>query len=86
VIITENQNNEFVKKWLTGLSERTKQNYLREFPKWQNFIKVSPQKQIEKRLKDLSSANITERSYFENKFREYKEFLEKEGKLNQQKE
>lgn len=81
MIITENQNNKYVKKWLNGLSERTKKNYLREFPLWVSFIKLNPTEQITKRLQDLTSANITERSYFENKFREYKEHMEKEGKL-----
>jgi hypothetical protein len=82
VIITENQNNDpYIKKWLTGLSERTKQNYLREFPKWVSFVKLNPTEQINKRLKDLTSQNLTERTYFENKFREYKEHLEQEGKL-----
>jgi len=74
--------NKYVENWLTGLSERTKENYLREFPKWENFVKMSPTEQIEKRLKDLTSEDLTERTFFEQKFRAFKEYLEKEGKLS----
>lgn len=71
----------YVKSWLKGLSERTKINYLKEFEPWLNFIKMNPTQQIEKRLKDLTSQNLTERTFFEMKFREYKEHLEKTTEL-----
>jgi integrase len=66
----------YVQRWLTGLSARTKENYLREFPLWVSFAKMSPTEQIEKRLQNLTSQDLTERMFFERKFREYKEFLE----------
>lgn len=69
---------QYVKNWFTGLAKRTIVNYLREFPKWLSFIKMNPTEQINKRLKDLTSQNLIERTFFENKFREYKQALEKE--------
>lgn len=74
----------YVETWLKGLSSRTQENYLRENQRWLAFIKMTPTQQIEKRLKDLTSQNLIERQFFEQKFREYKEYLEKEGKLNAQ--
>lgn len=71
----------YIETWLNGLSERTKKNYLREFPTWLEFIKMSPTEQIEKRASDLASKNLTKRTFFENKFRAYKEHLEKNTTL-----
>jgi integrase len=70
------ENDAFIKRMLTGLSARTKENYLRRLPLWFAFTKMTPTQQIEKRLQDLTSQDLTERTFFENKFREYKEFLE----------
>ena len=72
------ENDAFIKRMLTGLSARTKENYLRRLPMWNAFIKMSPTEQIEKRLQNLTSQDLIERTYFENKFREYKELLEKQ--------
>ena len=74
-------NDAFVQRWLKGLSERTKQNYLERIPSWIEFIGISPTAQIEKRLKDTASSELTERTYFECKFREFKEVLEQKGTL-----
>jgi len=71
----------YIEIWLKGLSERTKENYQREFPTWLDFIKMSPTEQIEKRASDLASKDLTERTFFENKFRAYKEYLEKNTDL-----
>lgn len=78
---TELLNDAFVQRWLKGLSERTKKNYLERIPLWNAFICKSPTEQIQKRLKDLTSQDLTERTYFENKFREFKETLEAKGTL-----
>jgi site-specific recombinase XerD len=43
---------------------------------------MTPKQLIEKRLKDTASEDLTERTFFEKKFREYKEYLEKSGKLS----
>jgi integrase len=43
---------------------------------------MSPTEQINKRLKDLTSQDLTERTFFEQKFRAFKEHLENEGKLS----
>jgi len=75
-------NDPYVQRWLTGLADRTKENYLQRLPLWIDFIKISPTEQIEKRLKDLTSQDLTERTYFEDKFREFKEELESKGNLN----
>jgi hypothetical protein len=42
---------------------------------------MTPTEQIEKRLKDLTSDNLEARQFFENKFRGFKELLEKRGDL-----
>jgi len=71
---------EYVQTWIKGLSDRTKENYLNEFKKWLDFCKMSPSEQIQKRVKNLTSQNLSERLYFENQFRGFKESLEKTGK------
>lgn len=76
-----NKLEKYIETWLNGLSERTKKNYLREFPTWLGFIKMNSTEQIEKRASDLASKNLTERTFFENKFRAYKEHLEKNTEL-----
>ena len=75
------ENDAFIKRMLTGLSARTKENYLSRLPMWNAFTKMSPTQQIEKRLQDLTSQDLTQRTFFENKFRAYKEFLESQGNL-----
>ncbi len=42
---------------------------------------MSPTEQIQKRLKDLTSQDLTERTFFESKFREFKETLETKGTI-----
>jgi hypothetical protein len=36
------ESDKFVQQWLTGLSERTKQNYLEEIVGWLDFADMSP--------------------------------------------
>lgn len=72
----------YVEAWLHGLSERTKTNYRKEFERWLSFLKMTPTEQIEKRLKDLTSQNLNERSFIEQKFREYKQHLEETTTLS----
>lgn len=74
-------NDKYVSTWLKGLAERTKENYLRELPDWLEFIGMTPTEQIEKRLKDTASQNMNERTFFEQKFRAYKEHLEQNTEL-----
>jgi integrase len=73
---------EYVKEWLTGLSDRTKENYLRYLPDWNQFLGMTPTEQINKRMKDLTTTDLTQRNFFENKFREYKAHLEASEKLS----
>lgn len=40
----------YAKSWLNEVSERTQENYSATFPKWLAFIKMSPTKQLEKRV------------------------------------
>jgi hypothetical protein len=75
------EKDKYFQKWLVGLSERTKENYTQEFDEWYNFVGMTPTQQIEKRLKDTASGNLEERQFFENKFRGFKEHLEKRGDL-----
>lgn len=80
-IVRPYEKDKFFKKWLVGLSDRTKENYIAEFQGWFEFVGMTPTEQIEKRLKDLTSGNLAERQFFEDKFRAYKEHLEKRGDL-----
>jgi site-specific recombinase XerD len=75
------EKDEYIKKWLVGLSERTKTNYLREIHEWLSFIDMNPTEQIKKRMQNLVSQDLTERLYFEDRFRSFKEYLEKKGTL-----
>ena len=70
------EQDEYFKKWLIGLSSRTKVNYSNDFPNWLTFIDMTPTEQIKKRMHDLNNEDISQRTYFEQKFREYKEYLE----------
>jgi integrase len=75
------EQDEFFKKWLVGLSERTKGNYSKEIHGWITFVDMTPTQQVKKRMHDLTTQDITQRQFFEDKFREYKECLEKRGNL-----
>jgi integrase len=76
------EKNKYIENWLAGLAEKTKDNYLRDFPQWCAFVKMSASEQINKRIADLTSKDLTQRTFFERQFRAYKEHLEKEGKLS----
>jgi integrase len=75
------EKDEFFKKWLVGLSPRTKKNYGNEFHEWFVFIDMTPTEQIKKRMQDLTTQNIAQRLFFENKWRAFKEYLERKGDL-----
>jgi hypothetical protein len=72
---------DYIQNWLTGLSERTKDNYLKDFKLWLKFIKLNPEEQIKKRMENLTSQDLTERTYFEKQFRAFKEYLEQNTNL-----
>ena len=78
---TEWQKDSYVERWLTGLKQRTKNNYKERFPQWLTFIGMSPTEMIKKRMHDITTQDLTERQFFEDKFREYKEYLETKGNL-----
>lgn len=44
------EKDEYVKRWLAGLSERSKINYLREIHEWLSFVDLTPTQQIKKRI------------------------------------
>jgi hypothetical protein len=75
------EKDEFFKKWLVGLSPRTKKNYSNEFHEWFIFIDMTPTEQIKKRMHDLTTQDIAQRLFFENKWRAFKEYLERKGDL-----
>ncbi|HEX9862040.1 MAG TPA: hypothetical protein VGB11_02010, partial [Candidatus Bathyarchaeia archaeon] len=75
------EQDEFFKKWLVGLSPRTKKNYSNEFHEWFVFIDMTPTEQIKKRMQDLTTQDIAQRLFFENKWRAFKEYLERKGDL-----
>ena len=73
---------EYVQKWLVGLAEKTKRNYLFGFKGWLDFIQTTPTQQIRMRIKQTVSEDMTERTHFENEWRKYKEYLEQKGDLS----
>jgi hypothetical protein len=77
----EYQDDKYIKGWLKGLSERTQINYLECFADWYKFVGMTPTQMIEKRLKDTASLSAADRTFFEHKFRAYKEHLEKQNKM-----
>ncbi len=72
---------EFFKKWLVGLSARTKHNYSNEFHEWFVFVGMTPTEQIRKRMHDLTSEDIGERLFFGDKWRAFNEYLDSKGNL-----
>jgi 23S rRNA A2030 N6-methylase RlmJ len=58
------ERDEFFRKWLVGLSERTKKNYSNEFHEWFVFIDMTPTEQIKKRMHDLTTQDIAQRLFF----------------------
>jgi hypothetical protein len=71
---------DYIKDWLVGIAETTKPKYLRHFAIWEKFIKMTPTEQINKRVEDLTSKDLSQRTYFEKQWRAFKEHLEQEGK------
>jgi integrase len=69
----------YIKRWLTGLSPKTKENYPNFFEDFTTFVGMSPTEIIKKRMNDLISPEITDRCFFEDKFRAFKESLEATG-------
>lgn len=72
-------NDAYVKEWLSKVGERTQKNYKERYPKWLNFIGMTPTEQFKKRIKDLQSDNPKERGFFEDKTVEFKNALVTQG-------
>jgi hypothetical protein len=70
---------EYVIRWLNGLSAKTKVTYPNQFGEWLTFIGLTPTEQIQKRMHDLTSTDIKTLQFFEDKWRAYKEYLESTG-------
>jgi len=66
----------YVKSWLMGLAAKSQSNYRKQFGEVLAFVQMSPTEMIEKRVRDLTSQNLSERQSFELKFREFKARLE----------
>ncbi len=72
------RNDESVKKWFSEISERTRENCIKPFELWLGFINMTPDAQIQKRVKDFQSTNPQVRRYFEDKLIAWKNSLESE--------
>lgn len=73
IVDRTSEQDKYFKKWLIDLSPRTKENYPNEFPDWLPFIGMTPTEQVKMRMHDLTNQGLTQRTFFEQKFREYKE-------------
>lgn len=69
------EKDDYVKEWLKKVGERTRKNYIERYPKWLNFIGMTPKEQFEKRIKDLQSTNPKVRGFFEDKTVDFKNLL-----------
>ncbi len=49
------EKDQYVIQWLTGLSDRTKNNYLIQFKLWNSYFAMTPTEQIKKRIADLKT-------------------------------
>ena len=76
------ESDQYVIKWLTGLAKKTKDGYLKEIPEFLTFVGMSPTEIIGSRMRSTASFDVTERTLWENKWREYKEYLEAKGTLS----
>jgi site-specific recombinase XerD len=56
--------------------ERTLKNYRWEFPKFLEFVQVSPSEIVKQRLEQLATTDPTKKRFWENKWVEYKHHLE----------
>lgn len=73
-------NDPYAKEWLDKIkAPRTRENYVKFFPKWLTFIQMSPTDQIQRRFKDLQSSNPKERGFFEDKVVEFKQASVEQG-------
>lgn len=79
--IEDYKEDKFIKTWLNGLAQRTQNNYIVIYKEWLTFINLSPTEQISKRMQNLASTDITERLFFEQKWKEFKAFYENKGTL-----
>ena len=68
----------YIKRWLTGLSESTKPNYIKGIEEYLTFVNLTPTEIISKRMHDTVSLDLLEKTFFENNWREYKTYLENE--------
>jgi len=46
---------EYVEKWLVGLADSTKNDYVKNFKEWLDFIEMTPTEQINRRIADLTN-------------------------------
>jgi hypothetical protein len=58
------QNDKYVIQWLSGLAERTKQNYIKEIAQWNTFLGMTPTEQIQKRMHELSNRRLSRKAIF----------------------
>jgi hypothetical protein len=75
----EYEKDAYIQRWFNGLSAKTKENYKKEIVEWLTFIDLSPTEQIKKRMQNLTSLDLLDRTFFENKWRAYKAYLEAKG-------
>ncbi|MCW4003636.1 MAG: site-specific integrase [Candidatus Bathyarchaeota archaeon] len=73
--VQEWEKDPYAVEWLSKVGKRTQKNYRERYPKWLNFIGMTPTEQFKKRIKDLQSDNPKERGFFEDKVIEFKNML-----------
>jgi hypothetical protein len=56
---------------MVGLSERIKQNYTDRIQNWLTFTGMDLTQQVNKRMNDLTAQDLSQRQFFEDKFRAF---------------
>lgn len=66
----------YIIRWITGLSDGTKPNYIKGIEEYLTFLNMTPTEIISKRMHDTVSLDLLKKTFFENNWREYKQYLE----------
>ena len=70
------QQDPYAQKWLNKLTERTKENCIREFPKFLKWVQKSPTELIKMKVEDLQTKDPTQKGRVEDLVIQFKQFLE----------
>jgi len=77
--MSEWQQDPYVQKWLGKLKPKTRENCVRDFPKFLEWCGKSPTELIQMKIESLKSSDPTQKGIVEDLVIQYKRFLEGKG-------